>query len=60
MEVRIRGRLEDDVTITCVIPGHHQQGEELIADSLKANEQPPLRFEFSGNCGYASVFDYRG
>jgi hypothetical protein len=60
VEVRIRGRLEEDVTITCVIPGHHQQGEELIAETLRADEQPPLHFEFSGSCAYASVFDYRG
>ncbi len=60
INVRIRGPLEDDTTITCVIPGHHQQGEELIAEQLEVNTQPPLQFELSGSCAYASVFDYRG
>jgi hypothetical protein len=57
--VRIRGRLETDAEITCVIPGHHQQGEELIADELSVRGDPPLDFELQGNCGYATVFDYR-
>jgi len=56
----IAGPLEDQPTITCVIPGHDRQGEELVAEKLKVDEQPPLRFELSGNCGYASAFDYGG
>ena len=34
------------------------RGEELIADELRVADGP-LRFEFHGNCGYASRFDYR-
>jgi hypothetical protein len=41
-----------------VIPGHEQRGEELIADELRVADDP-LGFEFHGNCGYASRFDYR-
>ncbi len=59
LSVRIRGPLEEDVTITCVIPGHDQQGEELVADELKSQGEPPLAFEFTGNCAYAAPFDYR-
>lgn len=59
ISVRIRGLLEDDATITCVIPGHDRQGEELIAAELKVDGDPPLAFEFSGNCAYAAPFDYR-
>ena len=45
--------------MTCVIPGHEQQGEELIAEHLKVDDGP-LRFEYRGTCGYASVFEYAG
>jgi hypothetical protein len=58
VSLRIRGRFEDEATITCVIPGHHQQGEELVAEELRVGAEPPLDFEFRGNCGYATVFDY--
>jgi hypothetical protein len=44
--------------VTCVIPGHEESGEELVADELRV-EDGPLRFELSGNCGYAARFDYR-
>src|SRR3954471_21851518 len=32
--VRTRDRHGGDETVTCVIPGHEQQGEELVADEL--------------------------
>jgi hypothetical protein len=44
--------------VSCVIPGHDQAGEELIAEELRVDDGP-LRFEFSGNCAYAALFDYR-
>jgi hypothetical protein len=46
-------------TVTCVIPGHKQSGEEWIADELRVNDGP-LRFEFSLACGYSARFDYAG
>lgn len=46
-------------TVTCVIPGHEQSGEELIAEELRVDDGP-LRFEFGGNCGYSARFDYAG
>jgi hypothetical protein len=58
VNVRIAGPVRDDATVTCVIPGHHQPGEEVIAEELKVDEGP-LRFEHQGKCGYAAVFDYR-
>lgn len=58
VSVRISGPVRDDATVTCVIPGHHQPGEEVIAEELKVDEGP-LRFEHQGKCGYAAVFDYR-
>ena len=58
VSVRIRGPVEHDATVTCVIPGHEQQGEELIAEELSVAEGPPLDFELSGNCAYAAPFEY--
>jgi hypothetical protein len=57
--VRIRDRYPGDETVTCVVPGHDREGEELITDTMRvADEQ--LVFEYSGVCGYASTFDYSG
>jgi hypothetical protein len=57
--VRIRDRYAGEEAVTCVIPGHHRTGEELVADDLHV-EDGPLSFEFSGTCGYAASFDYSG
>jgi hypothetical protein len=57
--VRIRDAWAGPETVTCVIPGHEQSGEELIADELRVNDGP-LHFEFRGNCGYSAPFDYAG
>ena len=57
--VHIRDAWAGPETVTCVIPGHEESGEELVADELSV-EDGPLRFELSGNCGYASQFDYAG
>jgi hypothetical protein len=55
--VRIREAVPDQETVTCVIPGHHQPGRELYADTL-AVDDGPLEFEFSGRCGFGSQFAY--
>jgi hypothetical protein len=57
--VRIRERYSGTETVTCGIPGHHREGEELIADVMRVDDGP-LVFEYSGNCGYAATFDYSG
>jgi hypothetical protein len=57
--VRIREAWPGPETVSCVIPGHEERGEELIADELRVNDGP-LRFEFRGNCGYSAPFDYAG
>jgi hypothetical protein len=59
VSVRIRDACPGEETVTCVIPGHEQSGEELIADELRVDDGP-LRFELSGNCGYSARFDYAG
>ena len=59
VSVRIRDRYEGPETVTCVIPGHEREGEELVADELVV-EDGPLEFSYRGVCGYASSFDYSG
>ena len=55
----IAGRYEGDETITCVIPGHDQTGEEVVADELTATAGP-IEFTYTGVCGFAANFDYSG
>jgi hypothetical protein len=57
--VRIRDRYDGDETVTCVIPGHDREGEELVADELLVKDGP-LTFFYSGTCGYAASFAYSG
>ena len=59
VSVRIRDRYDGAETVTCVIPGHHRAGEELIANELIV-EDDPLSFSYRGVCGYGSTFDYSG
>ena len=60
VEVRVSAPVADQPPVTCVIPGHDREGEELTVEVLKVDEQPPLAFEYRGVCAYASTFDYRG
>jgi hypothetical protein len=57
--LRIRERHAGPETVTCVIPGHEQAGEELVADEMRVDDGP-LRFAYEGNCGYSAPFDYGG
>jgi hypothetical protein len=57
--VTIGGAWQGPETVTCVIPGHEERGEELIAEELRVDDDL-LAFSFAGNCGYAAPFDYRG
>lgn len=59
VSVRIRDRYDGPETVTCVIPGHDREGEELVADELVV-EDGPLEFSYRGVCGYAGTFDYSG
>jgi len=59
VSVRIRDRYQGDETVTCVIPGHERDGEELVATELRV-EDGPLAFDYQGTCGYASSFEYTG
>jgi hypothetical protein len=57
--VRIRGRYTGAETVTCVIPGHDRDGEELMADELRVDDGP-LSFDYAGTCGYGATFAYSG
>jgi len=57
--VRIRDRYTGSEAVTCVIPGHDRDGEELVADELLVNDRP-LAFFYAGTCGYAADFAYSG
>ena len=57
--VQIRDAWAGPETVTCVIPGHQERGEELVTDQLSVDDGP-LRFEYRGNCGYSARFDYAG
>src|SRR5215207_2338444 len=59
VSVRIRDRYDGPEAITCVIPGHDRDGEELVADQLLVRDDR-LGFEYEGVCGYGSTFDYSG
>jgi len=59
VSLRIRGAFGGEHEVTCVIPGHDREGEELVADELVL-EDPALAFAYSGVCGYGATFDYAG
>jgi hypothetical protein len=57
VSVRVREPVERQEPVTCVIPGHHRSGREVLADLLSV-EDGPLEFELTGKCGYEASFDY--
>jgi len=57
VEVRVRAPVADQPTVTCVIPGHHRSGREVVAELLEV-DAGPLEFAVRGACGYEASFDY--
>jgi len=55
--VRICDRFADQGAVTCVIPGHHRSGDEVVAEELVLDEEAFAR-ELSGVCGYETTFSY--
>jgi hypothetical protein len=55
--VRVRSPADEQAEVTCVIPGHHREGREVVAERLEV-EAGGLSFEFAGRCGYESTFAY--
>ena len=60
VEVRVAEVVPDQATVGCVISGYERPGAEVTVELLRVDEREPLRFEYRGNCGYASTFDYSG
>ena len=57
VDVRMREPVPDQEPVTCVIPGHHRQGRELVSDLIEV-DAGPLAFSVSGRCAYESTFEY--
>jgi hypothetical protein len=57
--VRLRASTpyETDEVVACGIPGYDHPGTELIADELVVDDAP-FAWELTGNCAFASPFDY--
>lgn len=55
--VRVRGPVADQEPTTCLIPGHHQPGREICAQTMTV-DAGELGYEFAGRCGYESRFAY--
>jgi len=47
----------DQEPVTCIIPGHHESGQELYSELIEV-EDGPMAYEFSGRCAYQAPFDY--
>ena len=57
VEVRVREPVASQGVVTCVIPGHHRQGRELISETIDV-DAGPLAFSVQGRCAYESTFHY--
>ena len=57
VEVHAREPVPDQETVTCVIPGHHRPGRELVSDSIDVDAAPVV-FSVRGRCAYETTFDY--
>jgi hypothetical protein len=55
--LRVGDPIAEQEPVTCVIPGHDRDGEELQAELLSV-EEGPLSFEVTGRCAYLSTFAY--
>ncbi len=58
VSVRISGPFEEQAAVSCVIPGHHRTGRELVAEEIRVQDQGPLSFELNDRCGYEATFEY--
>jgi hypothetical protein len=55
--VRATRLVPTDEPVACGIPGYERSGFELYADELVVDDEP-FAWELSGNCAFASDFDY--
>ena len=58
--LRVAGPFEQPGgAVSCVIPGHHRAGREVVAEVLEASDEH-FQYRFEGRCGYESTFAYAG
>jgi hypothetical protein len=58
VELRASRPVETSEVVSCVIPGHHQPGTELYADTLTVRDGA-FEWELTDRCAFVSDFDYR-
>ena len=56
VDVRVTGAVADQEQVTCVIPGHHRHGTEVLADLT--SRARPIEYSLTGRCGYEAPFAY--
>jgi hypothetical protein len=57
--VRVEAPYETQSPVSCIIPGHHRSGREVVVATLDAAERDErLQFSYSGRCGYEATFEY--
>jgi hypothetical protein len=57
VDVRVAAPYEGDATVSCIIPGHHQRGREVVTELVDVRDER-LSFSYSGRCGYEAPFSY--
>jgi hypothetical protein len=57
VDVRAREPVADQEPVTCVIPGHHRSGRELISETIDVAADG-LVFSVNGRCAYESTSKY--
>ena len=57
VSLRATTAVDSALPVACGIPGYDRVGHELYADELVVDDEP-FAWELSGNCAYASDFDY--
>jgi len=58
VSVRAAEAIDADGPVSCGIPGHDHPGTEVRTEHLRVDE-PPMRWDVSGRCGFATDFGYR-
>jgi hypothetical protein len=58
LAVRALRPVEVDEVVSCGIPGHDRPGTEMLTEVQRVDD-PPLRWEVFGRCGFATDFAYR-
>jgi hypothetical protein len=57
VEVRVAEAVVDQETVTCIIPGHHEPGGEVLVEELRSTATP-IDYAYKGRCGYQAGFSY--